>query len=119
MSLNGKNDNVSNSTLWAVSSVKLTPNSTNQSALFGNTTANAFIGGATVGQFGADNAEVANAALGISHAGWVLRTEGTGGRAGRVQYETLVAMSSLGSTNTVYGTPAVVPDASDDTVLPP
>lgn len=43
---------------------------------------------------------------GIAHAGWVLRTEGTGGRAGRVQYETLVAMSSIST------------DASDDTILP-
>ena len=39
----------------------------------------------------------------VSHAGWVLRTEGTGGRAGRVQYETLVAMGTI-STN---------PDAED------
>jgi hypothetical protein len=30
-----------------------------------------------------------------AHAGWTLRTEGTGGRAGRVQYETLVAMGSM------------------------
>lgn len=29
------------------------------------------------------------------HAGWVVRTAGTGGRAGRVQYETLVAMGSM------------------------
>ena len=29
------------------------------------------------------------------HAGWVVRTEGTGGRAGRVQYETIVAMGSI------------------------
>jgi hypothetical protein len=32
---------------------------------------------------------------GITHAGWVRRTVGTGGRAGRVQYETLVAMGSI------------------------
>ena len=43
---------------------------------------------------------------GISHAGWVVRTEGTGGRAGRVQYETLVAMSSITG------------DGSDDNPLP-
>ena len=41
-----------------------------------------------------------------THAGWVKRTVGTGGRAGRVFTETLVAMGSMGS------------DASDDTVLP-
>lgn len=45
---------------------------------------------------------------GVAHAGWVIRTEGTGGRAGRVQYETLVAMGSM--------TSAV--DGSDDSVLP-
>jgi len=41
-----------------------------------------------------------------THAGWVRRTVGTGGRAGRVQQEVLVAMGSMSS------------DASDDTVLP-
>ena len=43
---------------------------------------------------------------GVAHAGWVVRKVGTGGRAGRVQYETLVAMGSITG------------DASDDTVLP-
>lgn len=33
----------------------------------------------------------------VTHAGWVVRREGTGGRAGRVHYETLVAMGSLGA----------------------
>ena len=57
---------------------------------------------------------------GIAHAGWVLRTEGTGGRAGRVHYETLVAMGSLGQTDGQYGTPADVTDAAggaDNTIL--
>ena len=31
----------------------------------------------------------------VTHAGWVRRTVGTGGRAGRVQYETLVAAGSI------------------------
>ena len=31
----------------------------------------------------------------VSHIGWVKRTVGTGGRAGRVHYETLVAASSI------------------------
>jgi hypothetical protein len=42
---------------------------------------------------------------GITHSGWNLRTAGTGGRAGRVFYETLVAGSIQG-------------DAADDTKLP-
>ena len=43
---------------------------------------------------------------GVTHAGWVVRKVGSGGRAGRVQYETLVAMG------TIQG------DGSDDTILP-
>ena len=54
---------------------------------------------------------------GAAHAGWVLRTEGTGGRAGRVQYEVLVAMGSLGAQTAAYGTPALVADGADDNVL--
>jgi hypothetical protein len=55
---------------------------------------------------------------GVAHAGWVLRTEGTGGRAGRVQYETLVAMGSLGAQTAAFGTAATTSDATDDTILP-
>lgn len=42
---------------------------------------------------------------GVTHAGWVVRKVGTGGRAGRVQYETLVAMGSMtgdGSDDTIF-----------------
>lgn len=61
---------------------------------------------------------VIGGAQGVSHAGWVVRREGTGGRAGRVTYETLVAMGSLGAQTAAYGTPASVADASDDSILP-
>jgi len=54
---------------------------------------------------------------GAAHAGWVLRTEGTGGRAGRVQYEVLVAMGSLGAQTAAYGTPANVADNADDNIF--
>jgi len=59
-----------------------------------------------------------NRGTGITHSGWVLRTEGTGGRAGRVQHEVLVAMGSLGKQSAAYGTAATTADASDDTILP-
>ena len=36
----------------------------------------------------------------VTHAGWVVRREGTGGRAGRVHFETLVAMHSIGQSGT-------------------
>jgi hypothetical protein len=39
-----------------------------------------------------------------------------GGRAGRVHYETLVAMGSLGAEGAAYGTPANVSDASSDNI---
>jgi hypothetical protein len=104
MPLWGKSDAASNSTIFAPTSVKLAPNSANRDNLFGNTTANAFIDGVTVGQFGVDGNEVA-ANPGISHTGWVLRTVGSGGRAGRVMTEVLVA-GGIGT------------DASDDTVMP-
>lgn len=94
MPLWGKVDNAANSTIFAASQVNKAPNSTNRALLYSNTTADAFITNATVGQFGVDTTEAASA-LGVTHAGWVLRTEGTGGRAGRVFHETLVAMNSI------------------------
>lgn len=83
-----------------------------QGSLFGNTTfattsSNVGRAGMAIGVFGIDASERANTSSAAntagSHAGWVLRKEGTGGRAGRVHVETLVAMGSM------YG------DASDDT----
>ena len=49
-----------------------------------------------VGTWGVDTTE-ARAKNINGHAGWVLRTVGSGGRAGRVQEETLVAMGSMSS----------------------
>lgn len=90
MALWGNQDAASNSTIFAPTSVKLAPNSANRDNLFDNTTADAFITGVTVGQFGVDSNEIAvNPA--VAHTGWVLRTEGSGGRAGRVMTEVLVA----------------------------
>jgi hypothetical protein len=48
----------------------------------------------------------ANASSEITHVGWVKKTVGTGGRAGRVFYETLVAASSISG------------DADDDASAP-
>jgi len=110
MSQFGNTDNAANSVIWAGSLVNTTANTATRDALFGNTTTSAFITGTKVGQFGVDANEIAsarfNGAPRPAHAGWVLRTEGTGGRAGRVTQEVLVAMSSLGG------------DASDDALLP-
>ena len=61
-----------------------------------NTTA----GGATItGETATAAATISGVSPGAAHAGWVLRTVGQGGRAGRVQYETLVAMGGNISTD--------------------
>jgi len=72
----------------------------NVNLAYGNTTTSAFITGANVGIFGVSTNEIANTnassiASRPAHTGWVLRTAGTGGRAGRVKTEVLVAMGSM------------------------
>lgn len=91
MPLWGSSDAASNSTIFAAAQVKKAPNTANRTALFGNTTANAYFDGVTVGQYGVDAAEVAAGGGAAAHTGWVLRTTGQGGRAGRVFEEVLVA----------------------------
>lgn len=68
--------------------------SANGFTLYANTTSDVYVSGAAVGVFGVDSTEIAlanNALNKPAHTGWVLRTEGTGGRAGRIQTEVLVA----------------------------
>ena len=74
--------------------------SANGLQLYANTQTSAFVTGANVGIFGVDTSEMANTSANSvasrpAHAGWILRTAGTGGRAGRVKTEVLVAMGSM------------------------
>lgn len=109
MSLYGKSDAASNVSVVVCSTVQATQNTANRDALYGNTTANAFVTGATKGIFGVDVAEAQAARAGantrVVTPGYQLRTVGSGGRAGRTQYETLVAVR-------------LTSDASDDAVVP-
>jgi len=77
---------------------KLATTQANANTLFSNTNPNVVVTGINVGVFGIDTDEMqamsANAAR-PAHAGWVVRTSGQGGRAGRVHYETLVAGGSI------------------------
>ena len=98
-------DNAANSDLAAVMQYNLATTAANQTLLFGNTRPDTIRTNAVIGQFGVDTNE-AQANPSIPHAGWVLRKEGTGLRAGRVTYEVLVAMGSLAG------------DGSDDTYFP-
>jgi len=102
-------DEAAGSPSWANTTLNVTKN---QAELFVNVTEDDVITDQKVGVFGVDPTEMAYANTGsteadaVPHAGWVLRKEGTGGRAGRVHYEVLVAASSITG------------DAADDTQLP-
>ena len=106
MSLWNNTDANTSAPIFAPMQVQLAPTQTNLDTLYGNTTVSGIITGEAIGVFGVDTAETIAQNNSASHAGWVLRTVGSGGRAGRVQQETLIAMGSLSG------------DASDDTTYP-
>ena len=80
-----------NTTVIALSATKGGANIALTKASGDNTTA----GGATLTGERATAVAALSGARPAAHAGWVLRTVGQGGRAGRVQEETLVAMGSI------------------------
>ena len=108
MSSWGNNDNAANAPHWAVNSTLTTvdaqpvgtrPTAANVALLYGNTTPNVYTTGETIGLFGVDANEekVAKSSVKVApaHSGWVLRTTGSGGRAGRVTQEVLVALNTM------------------------
>jgi len=99
----GTGDDHANSVSYAPQQYKKEATPANQQALYGNTTADAFVTGATVGQFAVDTNEIAASGGKQAHTGWVLQTTGSGGRAGRITTEVLVAggISSDGSDDAV------------------
>ncbi len=104
MSSWGNNDNAANAPYWAVNSTIVNvqqtklgasaPTAANVALLYGNTSADVYTTGETIGLFGVDAQEADVNSKG-AHTGWVLRTTGSGGRAGRVQQEVLVALSNM------------------------
>lgn len=104
MSSWGNHDNSANAPYWAVNASivknnpqQSAPTAANVALLYGNTTADVYVSGETIGLFGVDAQEAA-ANQKLAHAGWVLKTTGSGGRAGRVQQEVLVALSNMNGT---------------------
>jgi len=103
----GINDNAANSVTWADTLVNRTANTTNQTALFGNTTMGAIVSKQTVGQVGLTAAETAS--VNGTHAGWNLRKVGTGsvvsftigaGGTGYANTDTInVAVTGTGAVN--------------------
>ena len=98
MSQWGNVDNEANTSVSVLMQLNQEPSTGNRANLFNNVTPDVWVTGANVGVFGVSATEIANTSgegNKVTSAGWVLRTEGSGGRAGRVQYETLVAMKSI------------------------
>lgn len=106
----GNTDDAANSVLWATTAVNLTPNTVNQTSLFGNTTVSAFVTGEAVGQFALDTTEIAvsgNAAV----AQYVITSGGSGYGANAAVTvantsggaNTLLANSTVSTTNATRG----------------
>ena len=117
MSSWGNYDNSANAPYWAVNSTiapdnpnRAAPTAANVALLYANTTPNVYTTDETLGLFMVDGNEedvLETNGSPTAHTGWNIRKEGSGGRAGRVQWETLVALATVSSDNNV-----------DDTVLP-
>ena len=98
MSSWSSSDAYTSAPLWALMQVNKAPTLANMgpidsaavNLLFENAEAGDFITGLTVGLFNYADGEVAD---GAAHAGWNLKITGSGGRAGRVQHQTLVALT--------------------------
>ena len=85
-------DEAAGAPLWSVAAIRKTPSTANRTDLFNDTTANNFISGQTIGLFNFKDSETQSGA--VAHVGWNLKTTGSGGRASRVQYECLVALTN-------------------------
>ena len=100
MSLWKNTDANTSAPIYALSQLNVTPTQANMNIAYDNVTTSAFFTGSKVGIFGVDAVEQGSSSNPDGgHAGWVIRTEGTGGRSGRVQYETLAVSNSI-TTNT-------------------
>jgi hypothetical protein len=87
MSQWGNLDQANNSVLWGVVQAKRAPTATERDAFYGNTSVNAYVSDIAIGQFGVSAAEAANTTgegKKVAHAGWNLRTLGTGSLSGVV-----------------------------------
>jgi len=91
MSMQTSADSAAGAPLWACAMIKLAPTDSNRTNLFEDAVADNFVTGQTIGLFNYADGEVAD---GAAHAGWNLKITGSGGRAGRVQHETLSVLTN-------------------------
>ena len=101
----GNTDDAANSVLWATTAVNKTPNTTNQTALFGNTTVGAFVAGEAVGQFGLDVNEISIAIGNTAVAQYIITNAGSGyaANAAVTVANTSGGANTLAANSTVSG----------------
>jgi len=92
MSSHTNKDNAAGAPLWSVAAIRRACTAAERTDLFNDSTANNFITGVTMGLFNFKDSETQGGK--IAHAGWNLKTTGSGGRAARVSYECLVALTN-------------------------
>ena len=85
-------DEAAGAPLWSVAAIRRACTAAERTDLFNDSTANNFITGVTMGLFNYKDSETA--ANKVAHAGWNLKTTGSGGRAGRVSHECLIALTN-------------------------
>jgi len=85
-------DEAAGAPLWAVEAIRKEKSDANRTDLFNDASADNFITGVTIGLFNFKDSETQSGA--VAHVGWNLKTTGSGGRASRVQYECLVALTN-------------------------
>jgi hypothetical protein len=85
-------DEAAGAPLWAVEAIRKEKSNANRTDLFNDASADNFITGVTIGLFNFKDSETQSGA--VAHVGWNLKTTGSGGRASRVQYECLVALTN-------------------------
>ena len=85
-------DEAAGAPLWAVEAIRKEKSNANRTDLFNDASADNFISGVTIGLFNFKDSETQSGA--VAHVGWNLKTTGSGGRASRVQYECLVALTN-------------------------
>jgi hypothetical protein len=85
-------DEAAGAPLWAVEAIRKEKSNANRTDLFNDASADNFITGVTIGLFNFKDSETQSGK--VAHVGWNLKTTGSGGRAGRIQFETLVALTN-------------------------
>ena len=89
----GNIDSVEDMPIWSCSTVNMENSTENAEKLYKNATLSDIVTDVTVGVSGITPEEVSTD--NVCHTGWVKKTEGSGGRAGRIINEVLVAMSEM------------------------